>query len=126
MSAEDTKCLWCGRPEQGINFNKTFCSTKCRTEYEQNTGKSTGWGSSCFVATAVYQNENHPVIDDLRSFRDKWLDKRKLGKKFIVWYYSKGPVLAAWVDKSKVRKFLTLFFLIKPLHYFIKLLRLHK
>lgn len=126
MAVGDTECLWCGGPAHGVNFNKTFCSTKCRTEYEQNTGKSTGWGSQCFVATAVYQNENHPVIDDLRTFRDKWLDKRKTGKKFIVWYYSKGPVLAAWIDKSKVRRFFAWSLIIKPLHFIIKLLRLHE
>lgn len=122
----DDKCLWCGGPAHGVNFNKTFCSTKCRTEYEQNTGKSTGWGSSCFVATAVYGNENHPVINDLRSFRDNWLDKKKYGRNFIIWYYKKGPLLASWIDKSKIRKNLAYTLIIKPLHLIIKLFRLQK
>jgi hypothetical protein len=29
----DDKCLWCGGPAHGVNFHKTFCSTKCKSEY---------------------------------------------------------------------------------------------
>jgi hypothetical protein len=126
MAVGDTKCQWCGGPAHGVNFNKTFCSTKCRVEYEQNTGKSTGWGSQCFVATAVYGNENHPVINDLRAFRDNWLDKRSHGRTFISWYYTKGPYLASWIDRSRFLKFIAYAFIIKPLHLIIRLFKLEK
>jgi predicted nucleic acid-binding Zn ribbon protein len=29
----DDKCLWCGGPAHGVNFHKTFCSTKCKNKF---------------------------------------------------------------------------------------------
>ena len=99
-----------------------FCSDRCYHEWKKNNPDSTG----CFIATSVYGNYNHPIVLDLRKFRDNWLVKKEKGKKFISWYYQKGPVLASWIDKSKIRKFLALSFIVKPLHFFVKLFRLDK
>lgn len=127
-------CPWCGR-----NFSRgsgitgvDFCSEKCRSESKnaENSKKinsSGGSGSSgCFIATSVYGNYDHPIVLDLREFRDNWLEKRENGKKFIRWYYQKGPMLASWIDKSKTRKLFALSLIVKPLHLFVKLFRLNK
>jgi hypothetical protein len=81
--------------------------------------------SGCFVATAVYGSYDHPIVLDFRKFRDNWLKKKSFGQKFINWYYSKGPYLAEWVGKSKLRKFFVLQFLLKPVHLIVKLFKLH-
>ena len=49
--------------------------------------------------------------------------KEKMEKKFIRWYYQKGPILASWIDNSKTRKLLAFSFIVKPLHFIIKLFR---
>jgi len=127
------KCYWCGIEKETCSTrvdNGWVCGAKCKQEYE-NSKKSTsssGGSSSggCFIATSVYGDYDHPIVIDLRKFRDNWLGKREKGKKFIRWYYQKGPTLASWIDKSKTRKILALSFIVKPLHLFIKFFRLHK
>ncbi len=47
-------------------------------------------GRSCFIVTATMGNYNHPVVIDLRQFRNDWLLKRNLGKTFVNWYYIHG------------------------------------
>lgn len=42
----------------------------------------------CFIATAVYGNENAPELHILRDFRDNVLNKNYLGKRFVEFYYS--------------------------------------
>lgn len=74
----------------------------------------------CFIATAVMNDYDHPVVVDLRRFRDSWLLKRKWGVRFTRWYYTHGPKAAEIISTSKVMKKLTLLLLIKPLHFFAK------
>lgn len=81
--------------------------------------------SGCFVATAVYGSYDHPIVLDLRMFRDNWLQKREYGRKFIIWYYQEGPHLASWISKSELKKFFALKLIVKPLHFFVKLFKLH-
>lgn len=50
--------------------------------------------SSCFVATAVYDDCNHEKVVKLRRFRDETLSKSFLGNLFIKLYYKCGPHLA--------------------------------
>ncbi|MDN7129842.1 hypothetical protein J6I92_08155 [Pseudidiomarina sp. 1APR75-15] len=59
-------------------------------------------GAACFVATAAYQNPNHPDVIYLRSFRDKKLATTRVGRSFIAWYWRNGPKLAKVVRKSPV------------------------
>ncbi len=39
---------------------------------------------------------NHPVVVDLRMFRDNWLLKRNWGVQFTNWYYTHGPKIHKW------------------------------
>ena len=61
----------------------------------------------CFVATAVYGNEDHFNLIILRSFRDNFLRKYSMGRAFIASYYEHGPKLA---DKVKESRFLKAIF----------------
>lgn len=53
--------------------------------------------SNCFVATACFDNEDHPTVAALRNFRDESLACSTSGKAFIAWYYRNGPTLAKFV-----------------------------
>ncbi len=47
----------------------------------------------CFIATAVYQDYDHPQVLKLRKFRDDKLKKSLLGRAFIRLYYRAGQWL---------------------------------
>ena len=46
----------------------------------------------CFIATAVLENEQHPALDSLRSFRDVHLLNSSVGRDFVAWCYRNGPM----------------------------------
>ncbi len=54
----------------------------------------------CFVATACFGNVDHPVVSDLRVFRDEKLVQYYWGRSFISWYYENGEGLASIVSKT--------------------------
>jgi hypothetical protein len=88
------------------------------TENDQVAGKG-----GCFIATAAMGNYNHPVVMDLRMFRDSWLLKREWGIKFTNWYYIHGPKAANIIDKSIFLKKLVFVTVVKPLQIMTKKLR---
>jgi hypothetical protein len=59
---------------------------------------------------------DHPLVVDLRIFRDEWLLKREWGVEFTKWYYSHGPKAANIIEKSYVLKRLSYFMIVKPIH----------
>lgn len=81
-----------------------------------------GFGG-CFIATAAMGDYNHPVVIDLRCFRDQWLLKRNWGVNFTSWYYTNGPKAAYHIERSKFLKKITFVFIVKPLHILTKKLR---
>ena len=132
------KCSWCNVYivdkeqywTQNINVNgkikkseQKFCSPKCSHEY---VGQLTPEKSGCFVATAVYEDYDHPVVLDLRFFRDNYLDKNKWGKTFIIWYYTHSPGWANIITRSRALRLLALIFIVKPLHFIVKFLHKDK
>ena len=74
----------------------------------------------CFIATAAMGDYNHPVVIDLRLFRDTWLLKRDWGVKFTKWYYNQGPKAANIIEKSNFLRKLTFYAIVKPLQIFTK------
>lgn len=52
---------------------------------------------NCFIATAAYDSPFHPLVDDLREFRNRFLNPYKFGRKFVNWYYSWSPDAAHWL-----------------------------
>lgn len=59
---------------------------------------------SCFVATAVYEDYDHPQVIRLRAFRDHFLSGSALGRILIRIYYVFGPYLAILPTRSRVTK----------------------
>jgi hypothetical protein len=51
----------------------------------------------CFVATAAYQDYDHPMVKELRIVRDEVFARTKVGRTFIAAYYRHGPKAAAVV-----------------------------
>lgn len=59
----------------------------------------------CFVLTACYGDENHPVVLNFRKFRDEKLLTNKWGTKFVKFYYEHAPTFADYIsDKPVVKK----------------------
>ena len=77
----------------------------------------------CFIATATMGDYDHPVVMDLRMFRDNWLLKRDWGVRFTNWYYTHGPKAAHIIEKSFFLKRLTFIFVVKPLQIITKNLK---
>jgi LSD1 subclass zinc finger protein len=71
---------------------------------DQQEAAAAGGGGGCFIATAVYEDDNHFNLIVLRSFRDNTLRRFYIGRKFIRLYYAHGPSLANGVKKSKTLK----------------------
>jgi hypothetical protein len=59
---------------------------------------------SCFIATAVYGDYDHPQVIRLRAFRDHFLSVSIFGRLLIKIYYSVGPYLAILPTRSRVTK----------------------
>lgn len=66
----------------------------CATEIKRFT--------NCFIATAVYEDYNHPQVMILRQFRDKYLLQNKNGKKFVELYYKYSPKFADFVKDKEI------------------------
>ena len=66
--------------------------------------KTTKKSGSCFVATAVYEDYDHPQVIRLRAFRDHFLSGSAIGRILITIYYVVGPYLAILPTRSRVTK----------------------
>ena len=68
-------------------------------------------------------NYNHPVVLDLRNFRDSWLLKREWGVSFTTWYYRHGPKAAKLIEKSIILKTMAFILIVKPLQLITKIIK---
>ena len=80
----------------------------------------------CFIATACYNDYDHPIVYQLRDFRDYFLQQKKCGRKFISFYYQHSPQYAKLIESNNFMKYFIKISLIKPLYYFTKLFNLKK
>jgi len=104
---------FCSR-EKGTGFkwidNKT---TSLVPEAIENIRKKK---DQCFVATAIYNDESHAVVDWLRDYRDNVLGRSAIGRYMIKFYWIYGPAMAEFVlshpnFKRKLRRLFDLAFL---------------
>jgi tetratricopeptide (TPR) repeat protein len=79
--------------------------------------------TECFIATATMGSYDHPVVMDLRFFRDNWLLKREWGVAFTKWYYTHGQKTAKVIEKFQCLKIFSYYFIVKPAHVFTKFLK---
>ena len=108
-----TKKLKQDRPEIYDKCKDVFSASGSNTSDTNNN-------SGCFVATATMKNYNHPIVLDLRNFRDLFLLKSWYGRLFVKSYYLVGPFFARLISKSKLLRSLSFNLLIVPIHNLIK------
>jgi len=77
---------------------------------------------ACFVATALYGDIEHPVVRDLRHFRDTCLLPSCHGRAMVSLYYRIGPHLARLVRPTSA----TSRFLRSLLEGFVRVAGIHK
>ena len=69
-------------------------------EENLKSAKSNG----CFVATAAHGSPDHPTVKVLRQWRDEYLNKYRIGVRFIDFYYSVSPRLAKRIERSDMAR----------------------
>lgn len=80
----------------------------------------------CFIATACYNDYDHPIVYQLRDFRDYFLEQRKWGRKFISFYYKHSPRFSKLIESNNFIKHFIKICFIKPLYFFTKFITLKK
>lgn len=68
----------------------------------------------CFIATAVYGNYNAHEVIELRAFRDNFLRRYQIGRKFIKIYYRYSPYFADRIKDNNLMKDITYLLIIAP------------
>jgi hypothetical protein len=94
------------------NYSKvsnTMCATPGETtnfwtDYTDAGGKG---GKFCFIATAAFGSYNHPVVQMLRMFRDRFLAALPGGNQVIAAYYRVGPSMARAVENHPTLRAVT-------------------
>lgn len=71
---------------EGKAKNKSIIEGLLQTSKNKN--------ESCYIATAVFENSDAVELSILRNFRDHFLKKYYLGRKFIYFYYRTSPKIA--------------------------------
>lgn len=59
---------------------------------------------TCAIATATYDSAEHPHVKVLREFRDRYLVKSRIGRRFVELYYRYSPKAAEFISKRKIIK----------------------
>ena len=93
------------RCEEFINSLKTKPITYIKPDTNKYNSPIPKEPEGCYIATMVYGYYDHPKVLVLRSFRDKYLLKNKLGKLFVKLYYWISPKLVIlFNDRQFVNK----------------------
>ena len=64
----------------------------------------------CFISTVCF-GENALETEKFRRWRDNSLVNYKLGRRFIKWYYKYGNKISLFLQKVRILKYITKFFL---------------
>lgn len=57
---------------------------------------------SCYIATLVYEDIDHPKVELLRQYRDTTLSKTSLGRSFINYYYNNAPKWVKILENKQI------------------------
>lgn len=66
---------------------------------------------SCFIATHIYEDINHPKVLELRYFRDNFLKKYSIGEVLVKYYYLYSPTLVQKLKNKTTANKIIKFFL---------------
>ena len=92
------------------------------TAVPPGTENETASSSGCFIATAALGSYDHPLVLDLRNFRDGWISEKSWGQEFIDNYYRYSPRYANIIEKHRILKLISYLLIVKPLHIFSKII----
>jgi hypothetical protein len=96
-AAEGSKLWSCFHCKKGFSESTCECGvTNSHLNMKFFNAKGEG---SCFVATVCFGDLHHPVVEELRVFRDEFLKTTRLGRGFVKCYYCVGPWLASMIRK---------------------------
>ncbi len=98
-----------------LNPNHPTARDALKQARQQAGEESHGDKSGCFIATATMGDYDHPVVLELRRFRDEFLKNQKWGRSFIRSYYNYSPFVANIIKKSVLLKKMSYIFMVKPL-----------
>jgi hypothetical protein len=79
------------------NIGNFTADADCTTSHIAMPGEVFGLlreRQNCFIATAAYGSPLDPAVNTFRQFRDQFLVKTSLGRKFVSKYYDFSPKLA--------------------------------
>jgi hypothetical protein len=105
------------KKKQSIADQKKIKEDMKKMEATTPSNKSS---SSCFIVTATMNDTNHPVVNDFRTYRDRYLLNNKAGVNFIKFYYRVGPYFARLINNSEILRKISFKSFIKPLHKLIQ------
>ena len=67
-------------------------------------GGSSGGSGGCFIATATYGKYDHPRVQLLREFRDRYLSTNGFGRVCVGRYYRHSPTVANFIAEHDTMK----------------------
>jgi len=108
-----------------VSYKESF-NLFLEKNWSGNTPEKIKTKEGCFIATACYNDYNHPIVYQLRDFRDYYLKEKKWGRKFIILYYKHSPHFAKLIESNNFLKYFFKISLIKPLYYFTKIIKVKK
>ncbi|AVZ31144.1 J domain-containing protein [Nodularia spumigena] len=80
-------------------LEKVAAEISRKQQYQPQTQPTNNSSDDCFVVTATYGTPHAAEVIKYRYFRDKYLRKHILGRKFIQHYYHIGPLAASQIKK---------------------------
>lgn len=105
--------------QRKLNGETTSLIVKRKSSPSYTSSSSSNSSDGCFIATAVYQNANHPFVNDFRLFRDTYMVGNNFGENFIRNYYKYSPNFARKLNRIKILRKIVLVSFIKPIHLII-------
>ncbi|MFH0797514.1 MAG: CFI-box-CTERM domain-containing protein [Candidatus Omnitrophota bacterium] len=98
---------WGGGGENTTDIALMQYQAESDTSVSDTSESDTGNLWSCFIATAAFGSPLAKQVEILRRFRDGYLLTNSPGRRFVGWYYQKGPIGARFISQHLWAKHLT-------------------
>lgn len=111
-----------GMPKYKMEERCNVIQITCILHAMKEINLSSKGKGGCFIATATMGSYNHPLVLELRDFRDNYLNNNYLGRMLIKFYYILSPYPAKIISKNNFLKKISYFIIIKPLSFIVKII----